>query len=437
MTDVEKPPESPKTSPSEAQALTEKVGVFLGQLRVDVANESGAKKDALIQQRLDTLDRDQLDELAKQVHTTGEIIGAHVKILDLVDQRKKALRKQLEEQKKSAEPPAVPAPEKKDEGYMDMFKNGYERVKKTVESVWSSLKNFKDHPVESTIAGFTSAVAAFKSGWGWMREAMSKTFGSLAAVIDDALPDWLKPEKFKKGLNFLMGDYGVFQKIFTKRMVGLIPNDPKQSFSLEGVTTLYKQFNSNLQEPVPFDRFGDVVALYIRKHPLEGAGKPPVKVTQAKLEETAKYVSENWPKVLQELSLPAGVAAAPGTTPATPEQLTRTEVQTLTVNGVEVSKVDQNGETLLTMAGKRYRVKPDIAEATPTVSVTKIEKISNGTVAITGNLLLMFSGTVTVTEQELGRVAQAVVGGASKVEVNYRNSAGVENKQNMIFEVVS
>jgi len=267
--------------------------------------------------------------------------------------------------------------------------------------------------------------------------------------VDDYLPDWIK-----KPLNFVMGDFGVAYKNFAKFKIEALPNAPDQEFSLQPFMEKF-QMIAVTGQTISFDEYCRLVALKLRENPANRT-VIPLKVTQLQLEQAADEV------VAQKLATPAAAptpvpGAAPATVPAaagapaanpqsapdaapaaapvaSPEQLTRTEVQSLTIDGMEIAKVQENGETLLKMGDNKYRVKPHVLFFTPTASVTKVEKISDGTVAITGAIGL--SGTVTVTEQEPSRVAQAVAGGTDTLEVAYRNSAGAEKKRKMTFEVV-
>jgi len=400
----ETPKETPQSSP-EAQPDRPK-NPFLEQLKKELEGKDTEQKKQIARERLATLNPQQLEELKAYVEVTSDIVYEHVGLLELVDLQKEALRKQLSEQQKPAEQPAAPEAAKPEGMWaqgVQKAKDLWKTVSETATGVWGWTKGHANW--ESIVAGFTSAVTAIQSAWSWLREQTSKTFGSLAAVLDDALPEWAKPKWLNESLKYLMGDYGVFQKICTKRMIKLIPNDPKQSFSLEGVLKQHADFNSMRPETaaVPFSQFGDVLTLYVRKHPPSGAGTPPINVKQVQLEDAAKYVADHWEQVLKEVSpatlttvpvaAAAAAGAAPKAAPETPESVFTFDTIPSGMNLLGVSRKLKLGEKIFTILVSsdgtfqvddvkyKLRVKKNIplwGEELFSPSVTKLEWQQNG-----------------------------------------------------------
>ncbi|OIO55727.1 hypothetical protein AUJ46_00315 [Candidatus Peregrinibacteria bacterium CG1_02_54_53] len=478
------PTETPNPSPDASQEAKEQVNRILQQLKTEVALQSTDEgKTAIMKSAVSRMNKEQLEELsarvgARQAEIPAELLDGRIGILNFVDERKAALRAQIDAARPAPSAEQIPtapvgsSPEKpldsapirgpepsqgrgqdKPEGWMawtgDKLTSGAETVQSWLKSSWGWTKKWGGKGWKELVGGVTAAIAAVGTGFAWFREKSAQMFGSLAASVDDYLPDWIK-----KPLNFVMGDFGVAYKNFAKFKIEALPNAPDQEFSLQPFMEKF-QMIAVTGQTISFDEYCRLVALKLRENPANRT-VIPLKVTQLQLEQAADEV------VAQKLATPAAAptpvpGAAPATVPAaagapaanpqsapdaapaaapvaSPEQLTRTEVQSLTIDGMEIAKVQENGETLLKMGDNKYRVKPHVLFFTPTASVTKVEKISDGTVAITGAIGL--SGTVTVTEQEPSRVAQAVAGGTDTLEVAYRNSAGAEKKRKMTFEVV-
>ncbi|MDD5041744.1 MAG: hypothetical protein PHX87_04890 [Candidatus Peribacteraceae bacterium] len=417
---TETPKEAPKPSPDAAREVADRTKNFLEKLKTDVeaiADDEGKK--TLIRERLQGMEKKDLDALKQNIDQnliSPDLLNALIGIRDLVEEKRNALKAEVEATRGAAE--------QKPEGWMaqagDTLKKGAETVIGWMKSfgAWTSEKaggGWK-HFVE----GATATIAAIGSGWAWLREKSAHAFGSLAASVDDYLPDWIK-----KPLNFLMGDFGVIYKNFSRYRIEVTPNTPDQEMSLAAFMEKYRALSDN-DKGGSFDGFCKAVALNVRAN-----RTGPLTVKQSELELAADQV------VAQKMAAPAvpsvtsAVAPAAPSQPPTPEHITRTEVQSFTINGIDISKITEKNETLLKMNDRKYRVNVGVP-----VSVTKIEELSDGNVAFTGKASALIPGTITVTKQELGNVANAVITGKKTLEVTYRNGAGVEKKQKMTFEVV-
>lgn len=306
MAPPEKPTESPSSAPPDAaEAAKERSKVFLEQLKVDVAGKSDEEKKTLVRERLSSLNKEQLEDLAAHVRATGEIVDAHVNILDLVDQQKTALRAQVEAQHQPEQTPSESSePKSTWERMGDTVKNGAETVVGWFKSFgsWTSGKAGKGW--QGFVAGLTSAISSIGSGLSWLREKSAQAFGSLAASMDDYLPDWLK-----KPLHMLMGDYGVLYKNFAKFKIEVQPNDPKGEVALQPFMDKFVGLSVDPNLTVMFDDFCKRVVSELRKDPVKGTAVP-LKITQRELEQAADRV------VAEIRKKPATPAPAPGTAPA-------------------------------------------------------------------------------------------------------------------------
>lgn len=478
--------ETPTPSTDTVRESAPSTRAFLERLKADVETVGDQEgKKTLIRERLQTLKREEIDSLKQQIDGNlipDDLLMALVDLRLLVDAQKDALRQAIE----NGNAPA--ATEKKPEGWMAW---AGEQMKSGVETFTGWMKKFGSWTSEKAGGGWkyflgaaTATATAIGSGISWMREKAAHTFGAFVASVEPYLPEW---DWLKKGLNFLMGDYGVLYKNFARFKIEVQPNASDQELSLQPFMQRFEMVSVTGQN-FTFDEFCRLVALKLRENPAKRTAIP-LKITQLELEQAADQVVQqrlNTPPAAPVASpvsaeaAPVSTASAQGTEPAAPsaldvapaaavgatvpaaaasppvthpqptpeiapsdvpasapEQITRTEVQSLTVNGVEISKVQNGGETLLKMGEHKYRVRPHVLFGllTPKVSVTKVEKISDGTVAITGALGLL-SGTVIVTEQELGSAAAMVTGGKDQIEVTYRSADGTEQKRTLTFEVV-
>ncbi|MDO8468233.1 MAG: hypothetical protein Q7S29_00545 [Candidatus Peribacter sp.] len=312
------PTETPNPAPEAARTVTEEVNGILQQLKKEVAGPgSEEEKKALVKAQLSLMNREQLDDLAARVgvrqgEIPTELLDAHIGILDLVSAQRDVLKAQIEAGRagpgQTQTPETAPSTEQKPEGWMawagDQMKSGAETVTGWMKKLGSWTSENAGKGWKHFVEGATATIAAIGTGFAWLREKSAQMFGSLAASVDDYLPDWLK-----KPLNFLMGDYGVAYKNFTKFKIEVLPNDSKQELSLQPFMEKFSMISVTGQN-VSFDEYCRLVALKLRENPVNRT-KIPLKITQLQLEQAADQVTQ------QKLNAPPPApAAAPGTAPA-------------------------------------------------------------------------------------------------------------------------
>ncbi|MDD4628462.1 MAG: hypothetical protein PHE68_03660 [Candidatus Peribacteraceae bacterium] len=277
----------------ETRLVIEDLKSEMKKIDEDATKVGEAKKEAkkeCIRQRLAALTEVQVEALKTQIDHTPELVNALAGIHEVIEEKRNALKAQVE------------AGQKKPEGYLAMFNSGYEKVKEAGQSIWNALKDFKDHPVESTVAGLASTWVAFKSGWAWLSEKTARVFAPLIAPLDDMK---YVPDGVKNFFNSLLGDFGVLYKHLAKRRVELIPNNLKEEPSLDAFMEEYRSLADNGKE-VTFDQFCKAAVLKARNGRL-GA----LKVTQAELEKAGAQAAVELGKT------PAVIpASAPGAAPA-------------------------------------------------------------------------------------------------------------------------
>jgi len=304
-------------SPDAAREVADSTKRFLEKLKTDVQtiNDPEAKK-AYIRTQLKGMEKAEFESLKQNIEQnqiSPDLLTALVDIRILVDDQKEALRKQLEAGKTSQAPenvpaaPVAPTEEKKPEGWMawagDQMKSGADKVTGWMKQFGSWTSNNAGKGWQHFVEGATATIAAIGSGWAWLREKAAHTFGSLTASVDDYLPDWIK-----KPLNFLMGDYGMVYKNFSKFKIEVLPNDPKQELSLKQFMEKFSMISVTGQN-VSFDEYCRLVALKLRENPANRT-VIPLKVTQLQLEQAADQV------VAQRLAMPATPVPVPGVAPA-------------------------------------------------------------------------------------------------------------------------
>jgi|GEM_PF-2812553 len=292
--------EAPKTSPEAPRDVIQQVNGFLERLKTDVAKEANPdKKKEIVAKSYKSLNQSEREELSKRVeeHKEGiphELLEDLIGVLDVTDERKAALKAAIESG----------SDKKKPEGWMawagDQMKSGADKVTGWMKQFGSWTSNNAGKGWQHFVEGATATIAAIGSGWAWLREKAAHALGSLTASVDDYLPDWIK-----KPLNFLMGDYGVIYKNFSKRRIEIVSNGPNQELSLEPLMEKFRSLSDN-GKGGSFDDFCNAVALKARNN---RAG--PLKVKQSELEQAADLV------VAEMLKKPAvAPAPAPGVAPA-------------------------------------------------------------------------------------------------------------------------
>jgi len=436
---TETPSEALKDSPQTPQEIATQVNNHLEKLKADVAKEADpAEKKKLVKLCFDQMNKEEREELSKRVEgrqagIPRELLEDLIGVLDLTDDRKAALRAEIE------------AGEKKPEGWMaqagDALKSGTNTVLDWMKSAWKWTEGKAGSGWKGLAEGFTAAVGAIGTGFSWLREKSAHMFGSLAASVDEYLPDWVK-----KPLNFIMGDYGVLYKNFAKYRIEIVANASDQPLSLEALMEKYRSLSDNDRGGL-FDAFCKDVALAARN---KRTG--PLKVTQAQLEQAADQV------VAQRLAMPATPPAAPGVAPvatpgaapaqavaaASPQLQTRVEVQSLSVKGINLATEERDGHKLLKLGQQLFSIEASIPLSS--LSVSKIELLSDKSVAITGILTIGKSwasvdipGTSTISNQELERIVGELQGASSKkkITIAYVNEKGQSKTADLELSPVS
>lgn len=292
------------SSPDAAREVAPSTRDFLEQLKADVqAVGDDEGKKALIRERLKGMEKKDLDALKQNIDQNQipqDLLDAIVDLRLLVDAQKAMLREAITNGQTSTT-------EQKPEGWMawagDQMKGGANTVTGWMKKLGSWSSDNAGKGWKHFVEGATATIAAIGSGLAWLREKSAQMFGSLAASVDDYLPDWLK-----KPLNVLMGDFGVAYKNFTKFKIEVLPNDPKQELSLQPFMEKFSMISVTGQT-VSFDEYCRLVALKLRENPANRT-VIPLKVTQMQLEQAADQVTQ------QKLNAPPPApAVVPGTVP--------------------------------------------------------------------------------------------------------------------------
>lgn len=130
---------------------------------------------------------------------------------------------------------------------------------------------------------------------------------------------------------------------------------------------------------------------------------------------------------------PLGPKQAPTPTPAVPEAGMDVTASMLTINGVPVSRVEQNNEKLLNVNGKKFRVKA----AGVSLAVTKIEQMPDLSLRISGAMGFM-TNVLRVPQAEINRIVSLLsqTTPPTELDVSYLDAAAVAKTQRLTFEVV-
>lgn len=313
MTQTEKPKESASTP----RSVTEQVNGILSKLKSDVEREADPEvKKEIVRKEVASMNQEQLADLAARVDTRAgeipaELLDAHVNILDLVSEQTEHLKRQIEAGQAGAQhaesADAAPAAAKP-EGLLaqagDTLKSGAATFTGWMKKFGSWISGGAGKGWKHVVEGATATIAAVGAAFTWMREKAAHLFGSLAASVDDYLPD-----SVKTGLNWLMGDFGIAYKNFSKFKIEVLPNAPNQELSLQPFMEKFQAIAVTGQN-VSFDEYCRLVALELRKDPAKKS-VIPLRVTQLQLEQAADQV------VQQKLNAsPPAPAVVPGAVPA-------------------------------------------------------------------------------------------------------------------------
>ncbi|MDD4287524.1 MAG: hypothetical protein PHN33_04220 [Candidatus Peribacteraceae bacterium] len=444
---TETPAEAVKTSPETSRDVTQQVNDFLNKLKTDVEQKTTpADKKEIVRLGVGQLSTEQREELSKRMeeHKEGiprELLEDLIGVLDVTDERKAALKADIESG----------SDKKKPEGWMvwagDQMKSGTEKVGQWTDWLMGKTKSGVGFGWDKTVEGLKTAGEWMMSIWskiegsiGKVRAGIAIALGGVVAKMEKFLPVWLKD-----GFNMIVGNYGVFYATINRLGVKIKEGatqvaqgaQEQVQASVDTFSKIYDQAKAWGNTALDFPSFILEVAnrLKVQKTSLEFTMAEMV--AMAGIVAGEKQVIPAAPVVAPGVAPSAaiaGVAAAPGIAPAAvPEQLARKEVQSLTVNGVDISQVEEKGEKLLKMGEKNYRVNAGVP-----VSVTKIEELSDGSVAFTGTVAEFLPDTISVTKKQLESVVDELKRtiGSKKIEVTYRNSKNEEIKKKITFEVI-
>jgi len=442
------PTETPiNASPDAARESAERTRDFLTQLRAQVQPIVDPEtRKTFIRDRLKTLKHEEIDDLKRQMDGNlipQDLLDSLVDLRELVDAQKDALRQQIES--------SNTAPEQKPEGWTDWAGNkvrgGAQKVEEWTDWLWGKTKSGFGTGWDKTVEGFSAVGEWIMKIWGKVEASFNKAragiavaLGGLVAKMEKILPAWLKD-----GFNTIVGNYGVFYA--TLNRLGVKVTEGAQQLvqgareqanaSVDHFSEIYEQAKAWGNTTLDFPGFIREVASRLRKM------QPSLTFTMADMVAMAgivageKKVEPAAPGVAPTTAV-AGVAttatpqASPSAAPV-PEQLTRREVQSLTVNSVAVSKVEENGKTLLKVGDRKFSV-----NVTFPVTLKKLEEVSDGSIALTG-AMFGFSSTVIISKQEFESIIAALRDATDnkKIKVNYTNSKNEKKEQEVAFEIVT
>jgi len=415
------------SSPDAAREVAPSTRDFLENLKREVqAVDDAEGKKALIRERLKGMEKKDLDALKQNIDQNQipqDLLDAIVDLRLLVDAQKAVLREAIANGQASTA-------EQKPEGWMawtgDQMKSGTEKVGQWTDWLMGKTKSGVGFGWDKTVEGMKTAGEWMMSIWskidgsiGKVRAGIAIALGGVVAEMEKFLPVWLKD-----GFNMIVGNYGVFYATINRLGVKI----------KEGATQVVQGAHQQGQASV--DTFSKIydqakawgnTALDFPGFILEVANR--LKVQKTSLEFTmADMVAMAGIVAGEKQMIPAAPAVAPA------EKLPRTKVESLAIGGLEVSKIVEKGVTLLKVGEKKCRV----TVGGSGISVTSIEKISDGSVVFNGTVLSALTGTVTVSMTELENVVGELkkLNGKKDIEVTYRNSKNEEKKKEIGFEIV-
>lgn len=446
---TETPAEAPKTSPETPRDVIQQVNGFLERLKTDVAKEANPdKKKEIVAKSYKSLNQLEREELSKRVeeHKEGiphELLEDLIGVLDVTDERKAALKAAIESG----------SDKKKPEGWMawagDQMKSGADKVGQWTDWLLGKTKSGVGFGWDKTVEGLAATGewimkiwGKFESSFNAARAGIAVALGGLVAKMDKILPAWLKD-----GFNTLVGNYGVFYATLNRLGVKIAAGaaqlaqgaSEQVNASVGHFSEIYEQAKAWGNTTLDFPGFIREVASRLRKV------QPSLTFTMADMVAMAGIVAGE--KNVAPAVPTATPAPAPGVAPAVApvaavagvaavaEKLLRTKVESLAIGGLEVSKIVEKGVMLLKVGEKKCRV----TIGGFGLSVTSIEKISDGSVAFNGTVLSVFTGTATVSMTELERVVGELKGlsGKKDIEVSYRNAKNEEKRVTINFEIAT
>ena len=428
------PTETPNTSPDTAREVAPGTRDFLERLKADVqAVGDDEGKKTLIRERLKGMEKKDLDALKQNIdqhQIPRDLLDALVDLRLLVDAQKAALREKITNGQASTT-------EQKPEGWADwaasQAKGGARKLEQWTDWAWDKTKSGFGAGWAKTLEGLSATGEWIMKMWGKVESSFNKAragiavaLGGLVVKMEKILPTWLKD-----GFNTLVGNYGVFYATLNRLGVKIAAGatqlaqgaSEQVNASVDHFSEIYEQAKAWGNTTLDFPGFIREVASRLRKM------QPALTFTMADMVAMAGIVAGE-----KKVELAATATVAPAASASIPpEQLTRKEVQSLTVNDIVISQVEENGKKLLKVGNRKFSVNIALP-----VTLKKIEGISDGSVAFTG-AMIGISRTVTISKMEFESIIAALrdATGNKKIKVNYTNSKNEKKEQEVAFEIVT